>query len=336
MAAPSPASELSCASAMQVSGRGLLLSKSRRSSDEDLLLWKEVRSHPGADRSTRVLPAKSALRARALQRPLSPGLLPSPSRGKRCDAVTEADEALSKPRGVRPLGVRPLGRLLAPRGVHACAELEASAEPKPEVPRSMLTEASVARHERRNDDAPLLIVAGAGAWPCAGASDRLEAEQSQVSLRRWVGREADDPLVLSLAKGLLHHPSAAPIASSLCSAIDLVRRRGDVAQAASVAYDTCFLKGGDCATWCCAAEVKGDEGAAGPVGAAASVSGTKGVANASAAWPAAGSCSLSPAATAAADAEGEAAVATAEQSNAAAASSRTLSWSSKRELHICL
>ena len=282
MAAPSPAGELSCASAMQVSGRGPSLSKSRRSSDEDLLLWKEVLSHPGADRSTRALPAKSALAARNLQRPLSPGLPPSPSRGKRCDAVTDADEALSKPRGVRLVV-----RLLAPRGVYACAELE----PMLQVPRSMLTEASVARHERRNDDAPLLIVAGAGAWPCGGAAGRLEAEESQVLLRRWVGREVGDPLVLSLAKGLLHPASAALIASSLCSAIDCLegrRRRGDVAQAAPVEYETCFL--GDCGTWSRVAEVEGGEDAAGPVGVAASVSGMKGVANASAAWPMAGSC----------------------------------------------
>ena len=284
MAAPSPAGKLSCASAMQVSGRGPSLSKSRRSSDEDLLLWKEVLSHPGADRSTRVLPAKSGLTARALLRPLSPGLLPSPSRGKRCDAVTDADKALSKPRGVRLLV-----RLLAPRGVYACAELES--KPMRSIPRSMLTEASVAKDERRNDDAPLLIVAGAGAWPSAGAAERLEAEQSQVLLRRWVGREADDPLVLSLAKGLLHPASAALIASSLCSAIDCLegrRRRGDVAQATSVEYETCFL--GDCGTWSRVTEAEGGEDAAGLVGAAAGVSGMKGVANTSTAWPTANSC----------------------------------------------
>ena len=239
--APCPVGKPSCASAMQVSGCGLLLSKSSKSS-LDCPLWSL--SHPGADRSTRV--------DWALLRPLSPGLLSSPRRGKRCDDAR---------RGVRPPLFAP------PAARRTCAEL---CEPK--VPRSMLTEASVARHELRNDNAPNdnAPIAGARSWPCEGAAERLEAEQSQVLLRRWVGRGANGPpLVLSppLAKGLLKagpmHPASAALMASCISRLyegrrDTVRgareaelgplsdkdavqstllaghRRGDVAQAASV------------------------------------------------------------------------------------------------------
>ena len=182
---------------------------------------------------------------------------------------------------------------LLPARVHACAELD----PAPNVDRSVLTEASVARHELRG-----------GAF---GEEERSAPERR------------DDEPARPIVGGA--EPGGA----------------GEVAQAAPIEYETCFLRERGLVSeeagepWSLVGGVEGGVDAARPVGAAAGASGAKGVANGSAA---AGTSSITFKRTSwrgisSAAADAEAAVATEEQPNAAAALSRPLC---KRELHICL